>query len=214
MNFLRTQSIRRIADVLKLLLNGEVWKTQSTLNITSRNLAFTQTEGKDTTTLAIDVGGNGTLGWWGSFWDTTSQTITSTTTAYVIGLNSADPDNDGVTVVSGNRIVPTTPAVYNISTSVQVTNTDTQAHDATFWFRKNGTDIANSASTITVPSTHGGIAGHTIFYVDLALRLASGDYIQLVWSAANTAVKLETIAAGVSPTRPASPSVIVSVVQV
>ena len=49
---------------------------------------------------------------------------------------------------------------------------------------------------------------------DLALRLASGDYIQLVWHADNTAVKLETIAAGAAPVTPVSPSVIVSVVQV
>ena len=139
MNFLRTQSIQRVADFLKLILNGSEWKTQSTLAISGgRNIVFSQVESKDTSTLTIQAGVGGTLGWWGSFWDTTSQTITSTTTAYVINLNSADPDNDGVSIVSGNRITPTTPAVYNISTSVQVTNTDTQAHDATFWFRRTG----------------------------------------------------------------------------
>ena len=144
----------------------------------------------------------------------TVLSITSTSTAYVVGINSMDPDSDGVSIVNGSRITPTTPANYNISVSIQLTNQDTQAHDATFWFRKNGTDIANSASVIPVPATHGSISGHTLFYVDIAAHLNSGDYIQVYWSAANTKVSLETIAAGTSPVCPASPSVLCSVVQV
>lgn len=215
MNFLRTMSLQRIADVLKLQLSGAVWKTQSNLNIDGgRNIVFTQTETKDLTTLTVQAGVGGTLGWWGSFWDTTNQTITSTTTAYVIGINSTDPDSDGVSIVDGNKITPTTPANYNISVSAQLTNTDTQAHNAVFWFRKSGTDIPDSASVVTVPSTHGGKNGQLIFYVDLALHLDAGQYVQVMWHAENVAVKLETLAAGTTPVYPASPSVIVSVVQV
>ena len=215
MNFLRTMSLQRIADLLKVKLGGEVMKTQSNLDIVAgRGMVFTQTETKDLTTLTMSVGTDGTLGWWGSFYDTTNQTITSTTTAYVIGINSTDPDSEGVSIVGGNQITPTTPANYNISASIQVTNIDSQAHNAVFWFRKSGVDIANSASVVTVPSTHGGKNGHLIFYVDLALHLDAGEYVQLVWHAENVAVKLETIAAGASPVYPESPSVIVSVVQV
>ena len=215
MNFLRTQSIQRIADLLKLQLDGVLWKTQSNLDIRAgRNISFSQVETKDTTTLTITAGKNGVLGYWGSFWDTTSQTAGTTTSSYVVTLNSADPDNDGVAVVGGSKITPTTPGNYNISVSVQLTNTAVQAHDATFWFRRNGTDIADSASRVTVPSTHGGINGHLIFYVDLALRLQAGDYIQLAWAVDNTAVSLETIAAGTTPVYPQSPSVLLSVVQI
>lgn len=215
MNFLRTQTLTRIADVLKLKLDGVIWKTQSNLDIVpGRNVSFTQVETKDQTTLTVGVGTDGVLGYWGSFWDTTNQGITSTTTAYVIGLNTTDPDSDGVAIVSGNRITPTTPANYNISVSVQVTNTDTQAHEAVFWFRKNGVDIADSASVVTVPGTHGGKNGHLIFYVDLALHLNTNDYVQLAWHADSTQISLETIPAGVAPVHPVSPSVIVSVVQV
>jgi hypothetical protein len=45
-------------------------------------------------------------------------------------------------------------------------------------------------------------------------KMAAGDYIQLVWNANNTAVSLEQIPAAVSPTRPAIPSVILTVNQV
>ena len=215
MNFLRTQSIQRIADILKLKLDGTVWKTQSNLNIQSgRNITFSQTEGKDLTTLTVTAGKNGVLGYWGNFWDTTTQTITSTTTAYVIGLNSADPQNDGVVVTDGNKIVPTTPGVYNVSLSVQLSNAAVQLHDATFWFRKNGTDVPASSSVLTVPNSHGGTNGRIIFYVDIVFRLEPSDYIQLMWSATSTDVKLETIPAGTSPVCPVSPSVIVTVVQI
>ena len=215
MNFLRTQSLQRVADILKLKLDGVLWKTQSNLNIQSgRNIAFSQVETKDTTTLTITAGKNGVLGYWGSFYDTTTQTVTSTTEAYVIGLNSSDPDNDGVVVTDGNKIVPTTPGVYNISFSAQLSNTDSQLHDATFWYRKNGVDVPYSASTLSIPNKHGAVNGRIIFYVDLALRLEPTDYIQLVWHATNTALSLETIPAGTTPVTPVSPSMIVSVVQI
>jgi hypothetical protein len=215
MNFLRTQSLQRVADILKLKLDGVLWKTQSNLNIQSgRNIAFSQVETKDITTLTITAGKNGVLGYWGSFYDTTTQTVTSTTEAYVIGLNSSDPDNDGVVVTEGSKIVPTTPGVYNISFSVQVSNSDTQIHDASFWYRKNGTDLPYSASILSIPNKHGGVNGRIIFYVDIVLKLQPTDYIQLAWSATNTALSLETIPAGTIAPSPVSPSVICSVVQI
>jgi hypothetical protein len=216
MNFLRTQSLQRLADILKLKLDGVIWKTQSNLDIRAgRNMTFAQTETKDLTTLTVTAGGtDGSWGWWGTFYDTTTQAIASTTTAYVLTLNSADPDNDGVVVQSGSKLVPTTPGNYNVSLSVQVTNNDTQNHEAVFWFRKNGTDLPYSASTVTVPTKHGGVKGHLIFYVDLALHFNAGEYMEVVWHATSTDVSVETLPAGTSPVYPVSPSLIVTVVQV
>lgn len=214
MNFLRTQTLQRIADALKLKLNGIQWKTQSNLDIVAgRNIVFTQTESKDVTSLTISAGTAGVLGWWGSFWDTTDQTIASTTAAYVVELNNADPNNDGVSVVLGNRLTVANAGVYRISVSYQFMNSDTQAHDTTFWFRKNGMDIPDSASRVTIPSTHGGISGHQVTMVEIVQTLAAGDYIQLVWEADNTAIKIETLPAGTTPVHPQIPSVIVTVNQ-
>ena len=213
--FLRTMSLQRVADILKLKLDGVLFKTQSNLNIQSgRNITFSQTDTKDLSTVTVTAGKNGVLGYWGNFYDTTTQTVTSTTEAYVIGLNSSDPDNDGVVVTDGNKIVPTTPGVYNISFSVQLSNSDTQIHDASFWYRKNGVDLPYSASILSIPNKHGGVNGRIIFYVDIVLKLQPTDYIQLAWSATNTALSLETIPAGTIAPSPVSPSVIVSVVQI
>lgn len=214
MNFLRTMTLARLVDQLKLLINGTVWTSQSTMNVVAgRNMVFSQVETKDTSTLTVTCGSAGVFGWYGSFWDNSTQTISSTTTAYVVSINSSD-GHDGITVVGGSKLTVENAAVYNVAFSIQITNTDTQARDATFWIRKNGTDVTQSGSVVTVPSTHGGISGHYLFYVDFIQQLAAKDYLELVWCAESTQVKLETIAAGTSPTRPLSPSVIVSMVQV
>jgi len=201
--------------VLKLKLNGTLFKSQSNLDIVGgRNITLAQTEADNLTTVTVTAGKNGVLGYWGNFYDTTTQTVTSTTEAYVINLNSADPQNDGVVVTDGNKIVPTTPGVYNISFSAQVSNTDSQLHDASFWYRKNGVDVPYSASILSIPNKHGGINGRIIFYVDIVFRLEASDYVQLAWSATSTALSLETIPAGTIAPSPVSPSVIVSVVQI
>lgn len=214
MNFLRTQLIQRQSDLMKVRLDGQVWESQSILNVQAgRNIVFAQTETHNVSTLTVSAGTAGVFGWWGSFWDTTDQTVTSTTEAYVVTLNNADTNNDGVSVVSSSQLTVANAAVYRVSVSYQFVNTDSQAHDVVFWFRKNGTDIADSASKVTVPSTHGGALGHQITMVEIVQTLAANDYVQLVWAADNTAVKIETLPAGTTPVHPQIPSVIVTVNQ-
>ena len=214
MNFLRTQLIQRQSDLMKVRLDGQVWESQSILNVQAgRNIVFAQTETHNVSTLTVSAGTAGVFGWWGSFWDTTDQTVTSTTQAYVVTLNNADTNNDGVSVVSSSQLTVANAAVYRVSVSYQFVNTDSQAHDVVFWFRKNGTDIADSASKVTVPSTHGGALGHQVTMVEIVQKLAAGDHIQLAWKADNTAVKIETLPAGTTPVHPQIPSVIVTVNQ-
>lgn len=98
--------------------------------------------------------------------------------------------------------------VYNLQFSAQVTNTDVQIHDIDIWFRKNGTDISNSNSRFSVPNSHGGIDGHLITALNFYLDLNAGDYVEIMWHVTNSAVRLEHLVAGTSPTRPATPSVI------
>lgn len=215
MNFLRTQLIQRQSDLMKVRLDGQVWESQSILDVQAgRNIVFAQTETHNVSTLTVSAGTAGVFGWWGSFWDTTDQTATSTTVAYVVTLNSADANNDGVSVVSSSQLTVANAAVYRVSVSYQFVNTDTQAHDVVFWFRKNGTDIADSASKVTVPSTHGGALGHQITMVEIVQTLAANDYVELVWATDSTAVKIETLPAGTTPVHPQIPSVIVTVNQI
>ena len=220
MNFLRTQSIQRIADLLKLQLDGLPWKTQSNLDIVAgRNMTFTQTESKDLTTLTVTAGGTGgTWGYWGQFWSTGNQTAANTTTSYTCTFTDSYLENDGVRLVSGSRITFDHPGKYNIQISCQLVNTNTQIHDITVWFRKNDSgstgDIADSASFVSVPNSHGGVDGRLILAYNIIEAVVAGDYIEVCFAVNNTAVSMQTIAAGTTPTTPRSPSIILTATQV
>jgi hypothetical protein len=73
------------------------------------------------------------------------------------------------------------------------------------WFRKNGTDIANSATVVSVPKAADG--GNTFFQIVFYEQVTAAQYLEIMWLPANVAVTLDYIAAGAIA--PAAPSAIV-----
>jgi hypothetical protein len=147
---------------------------------------------------------------YGAFQDSTDQNAASTTTAYAITLNTTDHTN-GVSISNSSRINVTNPGLYNIQFSIQLQNADTQIQDVDIWFRKNGSDVAASNSKFSVPNRHGGTNGHLIAALNYFLELVAGDYVEIMWATSSTQVSIEQLAAQTSPTRPTTPSVIVTV---
>jgi len=147
---------------------------------------------------------------YGAFQDTTDQTAASTTAAYPVTLNTTDYAV-GVAIVSSSQITVRSAGVYNIQFSFQFANTNVAIQDVDVWFRKNGTDIAGSNSKFSVPNSHGGTDGHLIAALNFYLEMAAGDYVQLMWSTTSTDVSLEQLAAQTNPTRPTTPSAIVTI---
>jgi hypothetical protein len=158
------------------------------------------------------------LAYWGSFWDTTTQTAAAVNTAYPITINTADPANNGVTVVSGSRITFQYAGVYSVTFSAQFTNSDTQIHDANIWLRKNNAgssgDVPDTDSKFSIPNSHGGTSGNLVGTVNYVLSLNAGDYLELIWATNNTAVTLTSIPAGTTPVSPRIPSIILTATQV
>lgn len=147
---------------------------------------------------------------YGAFQDSTDQTAASTTAAYAITLNTTDYAV-GVSVVSSSQITVRSAGVYNIQFSIQFANANVAIQDVDVWFRKNGTDVAGSNSKFSVPNSHGGTDGHLIAALNFYIQLAAGDYVQLMWSTTSTDVSIEQIPTQTSPTRPSTPSVIVTI---
>lgn len=100
---------------------------------------------------------------------------------------------------------------YNIQFSVQFVNTDSQIHDTDIWLRKNGVDVADTNSQFSVTERHGSVDGHLLAALNLFVTLAPNDYIELMWATSNSTTTIEYLPAKSSPTRPATPSVIVTV---
>lgn len=144
---------------------------------------------------------------YGAFQSLVDQTIASTTTAYAMTLDTTDFTN-GVYLSNSSRMNVRNAGIYNLQWSGQFENTDTADHDVYVWLRKNGTDLVASTGLISVPGKHGSISGHTIGGWNFFLELAANDYIELYWSADSTTVSLQFYAAGTSPTKPSTASLI------
>lgn len=137
----------------------------------------------------------------GQFESHVDQTATSANVAYVAQMNNAAGFNTGITIASSTNITVAAAGVYSINTSIQFANSDTTNHTSTFWFRKDGTNVPNSASVISVPKVADG--GKTLAQVTIFESMTVSSYIQLVWSVSNTAVTLDySAASGVIPEVP------------
>ena len=148
---------------------------------------------------------------YGAFQDGTDQTAANTTTAYAITFDTTDYAN-GITLSNSSRLNVSQGGLYNVQFSVQFKNTTNDTQDVEVWFRKNGTDIANSGSRFGLaPRKSSGNPSHMIGALNYFVDLAESDYLQLMWRPSDVGVSIEHFAAGTSPTRPAIPSVIATV---
>jgi len=146
----------------------------------------------------------------GAFYDTTDQTAASTTTAYAITINTTSLSNN-VSIVDNTKLTFATDGVYNIQFSIQLSNNDNATQDIDIWFRKNGTDIANSNSRFGLaPRKSAGDPYHVIGSLNFVESFSAGDYVELYWRTSNTSAYIEYYSAPSSPTRPAIPSVILT----
>lgn len=147
---------------------------------------------------------------YGAFQDSTDQSAAAANTAYPVTLNTTDYAH-GISVTNSSRIKALSYGIYNAQFSLQFVNTDTQIQDVSLWFRKNGTDIANSNSEFSIPNSHGGISGRLIAAMNFWIELNANDYFEIIWSTTSTLVSIQQIPTQTTPTRPATPSAIVTV---
>ena len=146
----------------------------------------------------------------GAFQDSTDQTAANTTTAYAVTFNTTDFSN-GVTIASNSRITVADSGIWNLQFSIQLKNTTNDGQDVDIWFRKNGTNIANSNSRFHLVARKGtGDPSHIIAALNFFVSMNSNDYVEIMWRTENTGVSIEAFGTSTSPTRPAVPSAIVT----
>lgn len=142
---------------------------------------------------------------YGSFYDTTDQAAAAINTAYAMTFNSTDISK-GVYIGSPtSRVYVDTANVYNIQFSAQLVNTAGGAHDVWIWLRKNGTNVANSATALRIEGNN----TQDVAAWNFLLEMNAGDYFELMWEVSDLAVTLQHDAA--SAVHPAIPSVILTV---
>jgi hypothetical protein len=148
---------------------------------------------------------------YGSFYDSSTQINTIADVARAMTLNTT-LTADGVSVVNATRITVAAAGVYNLQFSAQVQKSDQGTDSLDIWLAKNGVNVPNSNSEVVL--TGSSTASRTVPAWNFMIDLAAGDYLELMWSSPDTNISLLSEIAQSNPSRPAIPSLIVTVQQV
>lgn len=88
---------------------------------------------------------------------------------------------NGFDLTTGHAVAQQS-GTYKVEYSIQLANNDSAQHDAFFWFKINGTNVADSTSKFTLQARKSaGISSYIIAYSFLFVELQAGDYIELWW---------------------------------
>jgi hypothetical protein len=187
----------------------------SDIAATATNVRTVATGGTGAATLTGYVKGNGTSAFTAAatvpFADLAGRAFAQPSsltdqTGNVAAATAVTFDTDltgtGISVVASTQITFAVAGTYMLSPSIQFKNTDSANHDATVWFRKNGTNIANSATIVNVPKAADG--GATVFSLSFFDTVTAGQYIEIMWLPEDVDVTIDFIAAGaIAPAIPA-----------
>jgi hypothetical protein len=147
---------------------------------------------------------------YGQFSSTQTQSG-SADTAYSATFNTTQ-FSQGISLVSQSRITVSNTGIYNIQFSSQLHTTANQAVDFSIWFAMTGSNIADSNTDFTIEKIAGG--GFLVAALNFLTQISSGSYIELKYSKTTDQGQLLAQGTRSTPTRPATPSVILTVTQI
>lgn len=140
-----------------------------------------------------------------------NQTAAAINTPYKVKYNTTEIASGHVIQndVDGNpsRIVALNSGLYNYQFSIQFVSTNAAAKNVWIWFRKNGTDIAHSATRISV-------TGNGVYFVaawNFVVSMNANDYFQMIWATSDTSVSISSPAA--TSFAPETPGVVLTVTE-
>ena len=142
---------------------------------------------------------------YGSFCDTTIQTAAAINTAYAMTFNTTEISNGVYVGTPTSRIYVDTDNVYNLQFSAQIDKTAGGVGLVWVWLRKNGVNVPNSTGQIRIQGNNAEVLAAWNYII----RLAPGDYIEMMWEVDDTSIELLYEVA--SAVHPAVPSVILTV---
>lgn len=143
-----------------------------------------------------------------SMLDTTSQAIAVADTPQVITFNTTVV-NHKIAVTSSSRFTVNEAGGYIVAMTVQIEGTGANKV-LDLWLRINGTDVTNSNTKTAIVNTN----DQKMFTIERYVELTAGQYIEAWISGDSTTLSLLSTAAGVTPTRPLTPSVFMSLIRI
>ena len=146
-------------------------------------------------------------GYYGSFYDTTTQNVVGVNTYQPVTINTTDISNQ-VSIANSSHIVVANSGIYNIQFSLQIDKSQGSGAHIFIWLSKNGVDVPNSATELAVQGTSSEIVAAWNFVVSAS----ANDYYELMWSSTDDHIQIK--ARNASGVVPAIPSIILTVVSV
>lgn len=145
--------------------------------------------------------------YYGQFSKTTDQSPAAIDTGYTLTFDSTEIAN-GISIgTPTSRIVVSQSGLYQVDATVQLTSGNASAKNIWLWFKKNGTDIANSAHIVTM-DINGGFRSLALQEI---ISLNANDYIEVAFASSDTAVTVDNVAA--TAFAPAAPAIVLNVTQ-
>ena len=183
--------------------------------IAGSNITLSPSNGKGQVTISSTGGGgiygNTATGSYGSFYDTTIQSLALANSVYSMSLDTTDISNgvsiSGSTNPYNTYIKMANAGVYDIQFSAQVDKTTGTNAVVYIWLRKNGVDLAETNTAVTLA---GGANDKATAAWNWFVNAAAGDYFQLMWAGTNNNVRLFATGSGIIDAAPAIPSLIVT----
>ena len=146
--------------------------------------------------------------YYGEFTKTSDQSPAVINTAYALTFDNTEVA-EGISIGSpASRIVVVQSGLYQFDATVQISSSSGVAKTVWLWFRKNGTDVANSARLVTIDINN----GYTAVSMSEFFSLAANDRIEIMFAANNTAITVNNVAA--TAFAPAAPAVVLAVSQI
>ena len=147
--------------------------------------------------------------YYGAFYDTLDQPNAGATSVNLMKFRSTDFAN-GVSIVDDTKITIANAGVYNIQFSAQVFKDDGGDDIIDVWLRKNGNNVAHSNTEVIIS----GNDIRSFIAWNFLVTAEAGAFYQLAWFSVDTLLYLEAKDAAINPTRPAIPSVILTITQI
>jgi hypothetical protein len=145
----------------------------------------------------------------GSFFSTQTQCATTIDTPKAMTLNNTDAISSGVSIVSNSQITVDATGIYNLQFSAQIDRVSTSGVDKIeIWFRKQGVDIPNSTTKVTVSGSAN--QAKVVASWNFFISLTAGQYVELMYSVSDLQVRIVSEVENLVVPYPATPSLIVT----
>lgn len=146
----------------------------------------------------------------GAFHSEILQTVPTADTILTMSAETTDY-SQGVVVVDNSKFTVASGGTYNVQFSSVFNKIQGGTIEyVSVWVRVNGSDVPWSNTDVSMANNNELIVAAWNFL----LELNSNDYVELMWSSTTNQMEMVAIAPQSTPTRPGTPSVIVTLTQV